>query len=129
LGLLIAGSFVWWLVLAYPANRLGGSEALIYTVVACLLCLAPTAGTLLLAEWAEQRAPGNWMLMLLAGSGIRMAVVIGAGLVICLAGLPGLAAVNVVAFWIWVLVFYLFSLALEIVLVLSGRKAQQGVGE
>ena len=121
LGVFVGASLAFWAVLAYPARRLGGDEALAYTAIAALLCLVPAALTLLLAQQANGQAPGNALLMLLGGTGIRMAVVLGAGIAICLLGLPGLGEVNVVAFWVWVLVFYLFSLAFEVTLVVTGR--------
>jgi hypothetical protein len=124
LGLLIGASLGFWAVLAYPARRLGGDEAFAYTAIAAALCLVPTAATLLLAQKANGQLPANALLMLLGGTGIRMAVVLGAGIAISLLGLPGLPEVNVVAFWIWLLVFYLFSLALEVTLVVMSRSPQ-----
>ena len=124
-GVLIGGTILAWAVAAYPAHLLGGDAGLVYTVVAVGLCLVPTALTLLWAEWANQQSPEQQLTMVLGGTGIRMGIVMGVGLLLYVLvpyfQQPG--------FWLWLLVFYLFTLALEIVLVVSGRSAverQQG---
>jgi hypothetical protein len=120
LKLFMGAALVFWVVLSYPTLRLGGSEALAYSAVAAGLCLVPTVVSMILAEWAVGRAPGNALWMLLGGTGIRMAVVLGVGLVVSARAVPGIPEINVGAFWLWILVFYLFTLALEVTL-LTGR--------
>jgi len=118
LQLLVGGSLGLWLAVSYPAWRLGGLEMLAYSAAALLLCLLPTVATLLLAIKAERQSPQNVLLMLLGGTGIRMFVVLGVGLLVCLT-----LEVNVVAYWLWMLVFYLATLALEVtLLVLPGTR-------
>jgi hypothetical protein len=61
--------------------------------------------------------------MVLGGTGLRMVVVMTAGLVLFLRvdyfqKNPG--------FWAWILVFYLFTLALEMTLILRGHSAPRG---
>jgi hypothetical protein len=124
-GLLIGGTLLAWAIAAYPAHLLGGDAALVYSVVALGLCLVPTALTLLWAEWSYQQSPEQQLTIVLGGTGVRMGIVLGVGLLLYVLvpyfQQPG--------FWVWLLVFYLFTLALEIVLVVRGRSAaerQQG---
>jgi hypothetical protein len=117
LGLLIAGSLGAWLLLSYPAYRLGGESALLHSSVAVGLCLLPTALTLAWASWAFRQAPEQQMVMLLGGTGVRMAVVLGVGLILY----SGVPAFQQNGFLVWLLVFYLFTLALEMVLLVAGR--------
>jgi hypothetical protein len=63
--------------------------------------------------------------MVLGGTGMRMGVVLGAGLL--LYSFVPLFAQQ--AFWVWLLVFYLLTLAVEMVLVVKGNtEAEQPQG-
>jgi hypothetical protein len=114
--ILIAISLTAWLVVVYPAFVLGGEAALIHNSVALALCLAPTVATMLWAGWAGQRTPEQQLVMVLGGTGVRMGVALGAGLLLStlvpLFAQPG--------FWIWLLVFYLLTLTVEMVLIVKG---------
>jgi len=116
---LIGGSLLAWAVLAYAARLWWGDTALVYSAVAVVLCLVPAAVTMLWAGWAFRQSPEQQLLMLLGGTGVRMGVVLGAGLVLTMFvpffGQP--------SFWLWLLLFYLITLALEVVLVVKGRPA------
>jgi hypothetical protein len=74
---------------------------------------------MLWAGWAFRQSPEQQLLMLLGGTGVRLGVVLGAGLVLTtfvpFFGQP--------SFWLWLLVFYLITLALEVVLVVKGQPA------
>jgi hypothetical protein len=122
LGWCVGISLTFWLALAYPAWRLGGNEALGYTATGELLCLVPTVAALGVASWLRKQAPQLTVPIVLAGSALRMALVLGCGVAISLLGLPGLPQVDVVAFWLWLLVFYLFHLALEVALLVAGGR-------
>jgi ABC-type spermidine/putrescine transport system permease subunit II len=106
-------------VAAYPARLLGGDAGLVYSAVAAGLCLVPTALTLLWADWASRQSPEQQLTMVLGGTGVRMGVVMGVGLLFYLLvpyfQQPG--------FWLWLLAFYLFTLGLEMVLVVRSRSA------
>jgi len=116
---LIGGTLAFWLLAALPARHFGGGEtALIYSGTAAALCLAPALITLAWASWAFGRSPETLVLMALGGMGLRLFVVLVAALLL----------VNFVpyfqeriVFLIWLTVFYLFTLALEMVLMLLGR--------
>jgi hypothetical protein len=119
LGGLVAGVLGLWVVLVYPGYLFGGDRAVVYSAIAAILCLLPTAGTLLWAGWAFKQSPEQQLLMVLGGSGVRMAVVLGAGLVLY----SWVAYFQQRSFWYWVLVFYLVTLALEMTLLLGYRSA------
>jgi hypothetical protein len=117
--LLIAGSLAFWLLLALPARVLGGGDAIvIFSGSALSLCLVSAVGTLSLASWGLEKHPEQQVTMILGGAGLRMFFVLCAGLLIskCVAYYQ-----EQTSFWIWLLVFYLFTLALEMGLLLTVR--------
>ncbi len=117
---LIGGSMLFWLLVSIPARYLGGGDAaVVYSLSAVLICLIPTAATLYWGMRAVQGPPEQQLMVVMGGTGIRMLFVL----------LVGLALYKLVpyyqtyqGFWIWLLVFYLFTLALEMILLLSGQK-------
>jgi hypothetical protein len=119
---LIGGSLLAWALLAYPARHLWGDSALVYSAVAVALCLVPTAATMLWAGWALRQSPEQQLVMVLGGTGVRMGVVLGAGLVLT-SFVPFFGQQS---FWLWLLLFYLITLTLEMVLVVGGGPASDG---
>jgi hypothetical protein len=121
--LLVSGSLAFWVLVGIPARLLGGGDAaLVYSGTALLLCLVPAAVTL---AWAGQALKGTvdqQLALVLGGTGLRMFTVLGAAWVLY-EWVPyyRLSA----GFWVWVLVSYLFTLALELTLLLAGRPAQE----
>ncbi len=116
LALLLGLSLALWVVIVFPARRLGDELALPYSAVALGLCLIPAAATLLWGEFSN-RSPAQQLLLALGGMGVRVAFVLGAA-----AGLYFLVPYfQETHFWVWVLVFYLITLALEMTLLLVGR--------
>jgi hypothetical protein len=118
---LLFGSAAFWAVVSLPALRLAGPEAFRYTLVAWGLCLAPTLAAWFWYERARRRSPGEQLLVLLGGTGARMAVVLGAGLALYL----GWPYFRQLSFWVWLLVFYLYMLGLELSLLLLERRSEQ----
>jgi len=119
--LLIGGALAFWLLAGLPARMLGGGDqALVFSGAAVLLCLPPMAATLLWAGWARDKAPADQMIMIAGSTGARMAFVLGGGLVLFLA-VPYFQ--GQASFWVWVLVVYLFTLALDVGLMLAMRPA------
>jgi hypothetical protein len=118
LATLIIPPLVLWAVSAYPAFEWWGGSALVYSAVALLLCLAPAAGTLLWSDLMSGRSPEQRLLSVLGGSGVRMTVVLGAGLALHVF-VPFFERTS---FWVWVLVYYLLTLALEILLLAQSRQ-------
>jgi hypothetical protein len=116
---LIAGSLAFWLLLALPARMLGGGDkAIIFSGTALLLCLAPAVGTLIWTAWGLQAHPEQQLTMILGGTGLRVFLVLGSGLLIskCVPYYE-----EQTSFWIWLLILYLFTLALEMGLLLNVR--------
>ena len=111
----VLASLAWWAVLAYPARLVWGPPAIFYTAVALGICLPPAALTLAWGQRALRQAPEQQLLMVVGGTGLRLVVVLGAGLALYLLvpyfQQPG--------FWVALLVFYLFTLALETGLLLG----------
>jgi hypothetical protein len=119
---LLFGSLALWLLLAVPAWLLAGEQTLLDTAVACGLCLVPMTATLLWCQWAFAHAPEQQLLSVLGGTSIRLFVAIAGGI-----GLfHAVPALHRPAFLLWVIVFYLATLALEIVVVIRRHKALAG---
>ncbi len=120
--LLLTGSLAFWVLAALPARHLGGGDAaLTYSGTALLLCMIPAALTLVWADKALQGTVDQQLVLILGGTGMRMFVVLGAAWLLYewvphYREHPG--------FWIWILVCYLFTLALDLALMLAGRPVQ-----
>ena len=118
--LFLGGSLAFWLLLALPARHLWGDSAAVTSGVCMLLCLVPTSLTLIWASRVLDRSPDQQMVMVLGGTGIRMFVVLAAAMALT-SSVPYFQDNS--SFWTWLLVCYLFTLALEMVLLLTGRSA------
>jgi len=122
LGVLIGGSVVFWILLAVPAARIWGMEMYGIGALAGALCLVPTLLAMLWAGWAEEQSPQQQLIVVMGGTGLRMMVVLGVGMFLSW-GVPWFSEQELLyPFWGWVLVFYLFTLTLEIALLVGGRK-------
>lgn len=116
--LLAAGCFALWVLLAYPAYRMGTVRALTDSAIAAGICLLPGTATLILGYFTFSGKPKDRLWIVLGGTGVRMGMVLGVGLILSWLN-PHFQQVR---FWVWVLVFYLFTLALEMVLLVSGNR-------
>ena len=116
--LLIGGAGAFWLLTALPARHLGGGDlAVAYSGTAALLCLVPAVVTLAWAGWAFRRDPQQQLTVVLGGSGVRLFGV----LLVALLLTQYVPLYQQGGFWTWLLINYLFVLALEMALVLGGR--------
>lgn len=118
LALLVLGSLACWLVLAYPAWRWGGEATLAFSAVAGLLCLVPSSATLVWAWRAQRGVPEEQLIAVLGGTAVRMGVVVAAGMAIY----HGFPYFHHQSFWLWVIAFYLFTLTLEMSLLLTRHR-------
>jgi hypothetical protein len=119
--LLVGGAAAFWLLVGLPARWLGcGDKALVFSGTAVLLCLPPMAATLVWAQWAQRHSPHDQWIMVLGGTGMRVAFVLVGGMVLYFA-VPYFN--DEIAFWIWVLVVYPCALALDVALTVAGRPA------
>jgi hypothetical protein len=129
LGVLAAAALAFWAVLAglaylswghvFANSDLPYEVALGHSITALLLCLVPAALTMLWATWGRTQSPEQRVVAVLGGTGVRMFVVLG----VCLLLTSFVPYYQHASFWIWVLLFYLFTLALEVVLLVRGRPA------
>ncbi len=117
LGLLLGVSLLAWGAVAYPAWILGGERQVVFSAVALGLCLLPAALSMTWAEWALRKAPEQYLLTVLGGTGLRLFVVLGASL--ALGSMSSYFRGG--GFLLWILAFYLFTLTLEVVFLLAGR--------
>lgn len=113
LSLLIGGSLAFWVLTAIPAARLWGDAMYANSAVALGLCLVPTVLALVWADRVLGSAPQAQLLMMLGGTGLRMMTALGVGLLLC-TQVPYFSEQALFAFWGWILVFYQFTLALEV---------------
>jgi len=121
--LLLSCSLAFWVLLAVPARWLGGGDlAVAYTGTAALLCLIPAVGTLFLTERLSQSQPNQRVLLHLGSTGIRLFFVLAVGCGLFL-GVPFFR--EQFGFLIWLVVFYSFTLALEVSLLVAGNPAEE----
>lgn len=120
LGLLLIGALAFFVVVVYPAHWLGCTNAKLYGAVAAGLCLVPAMAIAAWAGWSPRRTPEQRLLLVLGGTFVRMGFVLGVGLVLYVLE----PLFRETAFWIWVTVFYLFTLALEVGVLLTGQAAE-----
>jgi hypothetical protein len=112
---LAAGVAAFWLAVFYPARLLWGDSAILFSAVAGLLCLVPAAISLVWAHQARKGKPMQQLASVMGGMGLRMAVVLGGGMALYFLA----DGFHHAAFWAWVVVFYLVTLALEVGLVVA----------
>jgi hypothetical protein len=116
--LLLGGSFAFWLLVGLPARHLGGGDAaLVFSGTAILLCLVPMTATLLWGERALRQTPDKQLTLVLGGTGMRMGFVLLAGWAL----FQWVPYFHQPGFLIWLGVCYLFTLALDMTLLLAGR--------
>jgi hypothetical protein len=115
LALLVGGTAALWLLAAYPAHLLGGETGLVYSGAAALLCLVPTTLTLFWCQWALKGPPEQQLLAVMGGTVVRLLAVLGAAVALYL-NVPYL---NSQGFMLWVIVFYLITLTLEVSLLVA----------
>ncbi len=117
--LLIGGALAFWLLVGLPAHAFGGGDkALVFSGVAVLLCLPPMILSLVWAEFALKKDPQQQIVMVAGGTGLRIFFVLAGGMVLYLC-VPYFQ--NELAFWIWVMVVYPVTLALDVALILAAR--------
>ncbi len=108
---------MFWALATYPARLLWpDAPTFLWSTTAAVLCLAPTALTLAWTRWAFRGKPEQQMLAVFGGTAVRMAVVLTVGLILFLS-VEDFAHQR---FLILLVVYYLFTLALEMVVVVRG---------
>jgi hypothetical protein len=120
LGVLVGGTVAFWALVTYPARLLWDDSSFLFSTTAAVLCLLPASLTLVWAGWALKGQPEQQLLAVLGGTGVRMLFVVGSGLVLFL----NVEAFQYQRFWIFLVVYYLVTLALEVVALTWGTAAQ-----
>ena len=117
---LVICSLAFWALaagLAYLVWEEQRDVLLPHSGVAFLLCLVPAVATMLWSHWGLDQSPDQQLVSILGGTGVRMFFVLGAGLFLT----SQVAFFQDRGFWMWLLVFYLFILTLEMLLLVGGR--------
>ncbi len=106
---LMVGMTLCWAALTYAAWLHWGPSAVTESSLAVVLCLAPAAITLAMGQFVLRQTPQLTLVFVVGSMALRMLAVLAGGLAI-LALVPTLAASR---FWVWVVVFYLLTIAVE----------------
>jgi hypothetical protein len=115
-GILVGGTSALWAVIVYPASLWEGESAWLLSAVAMVLCLAPAAASMV---WISATAdPTQQIYAWLGGSGVRLFLVLSVALVL----IQSMPETFDTAFIVWLLVFYLFTLALEVGLIIPRQE-------
>jgi hypothetical protein len=123
---LVGGTVAFWGLLTYPARLVWPDDpTFAWTTAAALLCLVPTALTLAWTSWAYREQAQQQLVAVLGSTGVRLFVVIAVGMVLFL----NVKEFEYQRFWLFVIVFYLFTLALEMVLIVRGAAAKQAMSK
>jgi hypothetical protein len=120
LTVLVGGVLALWLLLAIPAQLVWGETALWFSGTAALLCLLPAVGTLLWSQWSFKGSPEQRLAAMMGGTMVRMFLA-GGGAMLLFSAVPKF---HESAFLIWVLVFYLATLGLEVFLLVREASAE-----
>ena len=110
--LLLVGTALFWLTATGVAHLIWGETVWLPSSVACVLCLIPAAGTLVWIASADAMAVEKQLMLVFGSTGIRLLVVLGCGMAIFL-GFPDYFPLT---FWVWLGVFYIVTLGLEVTL-------------
>jgi len=110
-------------VLALGCGYFGwGTEMLVQGSVAFVLTFVPAVGTLAWVVYSYRTAPEMMLLASLGGSGVRMAIALGGGILLTKSQPETFDK----AFWSWLLLFYLGLLGFEITLLVRHQPNPNG---
>lgn len=120
---LLGGCAAFCLLVGLPARHLGGGDAaVVFIATGLALCLVPACLTLLWGERALRQSADQQLVLVLGGTGVRMAFVLLAGWTL-FQYVPYYQQQS--RFLIWLAVCYLFTLALDMTLLLAGRPEEE----
>jgi membrane protease YdiL (CAAX protease family) len=108
-----------WMLAALPVYSFVGSPAAYASAVAMLICLVPAAITLAWTQWAQNRPPEQQLVAVLGGTALRLVTVALLGLI--LFKTVDFLQPDEAHFWSWVIGCYLFTLVVEMGMILSNR--------
>jgi len=114
-------SLVFWGLAAYPAYLLAGCSGVFGSAAAMTLCALPAAFTLILHEIASRRGAGGALAGMLGGMFVRVSFVLGFGTLL----VRKFASFDPKSFLIWLMIFYLVTLAAEVYILVRGIKLRE----
>jgi hypothetical protein len=123
LAIFVSITLAFWMVVAVPVRLWWGREPAVAATAAVAVCLVPGALTLLLSVWALRRSPEAQLGAWLGGTALRL-LVIGAAALALHQRVESLRQDDA-HFLFWVLVFYLFTLAAEVGLLVTRPAAKE----
>ncbi len=124
--LLAGGCAALWVVLGVPARHLGGGdEALLLSGTASLLCGVPMLLSAVVVLRVGRKDPRLATLAVLGTTGVRMLAVLSCGLLLAQA----VPFYRGQAFWLWLGVMYVGTLALEVSILLATRHSASAAGQ
>jgi type IV secretory pathway VirB2 component (pilin) len=111
---LVGGTALFWGAVTYPAGLLWPDDPTFrWSTAAAVICLVPTALTLAWTRWAYAEKAEQQLLAVMGGTAVRLVAVIAAGMILFL----NVKEFEYQRFWIFLIVYYLVTLALEMVLI------------
>jgi hypothetical protein len=113
--LLLGSVGLFALLAASVGTMLDLPQVWVQVPVAWLLCAGPGVVTLALTLRLSQRGPLEQVMAVLGSMAVRMVSAFGGGLLLWWF-VPALHEPNPRNFWLWLLLFYLFTLVVELVL-------------
>lgn len=123
LAILLAAPLALLVLVAVPLRQLAEDEnAWAHGGVALALCLVPAVATFVVAEWFMRHDRQQAITVLLGANGARMFAVLVAA-VLLMTNAPLFARGR---FLVWLVAFYIFTLTLEMTLLLTGRPSPDG---
>jgi hypothetical protein len=123
--LLFVGSLTGlWMVTGLPAWWIWGEAGLIDSAIALGLCAVPMMATLAWGQWSRDQSPSAQLAAAMGGTGIRMAAVVVLGIVLY----SNVPMLNHAGFLLAVVGYYLATLTIEVVILVSGKPKSQTSG-
>ena len=99
LGILIGTTVAIWAARLFcPRGTLGGERAVVYSLVALIICLIPSVVTLIWACRTIKYRPSQAFAVIASSMGVRMTFVLGAGLILNQA----VPYFEQLSFWFWI---------------------------
>jgi hypothetical protein len=116
--MLVTGCAGLWLVaylacVIFDEKAWAGWDGVVHSSVSAVVCLVPTAVTLLWCDLVLGKSPEQQLAAVLGGTGVRMAFVVGVAMVLYY----NVEQFHSSYFWLWIIGFYLATLTVEMVLV------------
>ncbi len=126
LGVFLAGAAAVWAITFAVGCVLWSDRAgslLACSLAGLLLCLIPTTLTFLWSVWGLKQTPDQQLAAVLGSTGLRLFFVLGLGLL--LGTTVSYLREHQLTFWLFVLFYYLTTLALEMVLLVRLQTQRQ----